>query len=122
MNHENVGAMGTPRASRVIDPNVLTALSCSLPAADADTRRVSTANLFDKAIRCDWTPDGARVLFHGSTEMAQAVMEFVLVERTCCADLTYQIETMPPHDHVALVLRGPKDLRDAIRAWVGKER
>ena len=114
--------MKATREVGVMEPSVLTALSCSLPPADVDGRRMTTAQLFGKAIRCDWTDDGARVLFHGSTEMGQAVMDFVLVERTCCAELTYQVETMPPHDHIALVMRGPRELRDAIRAWVGAER
>ena len=108
--------------SRGIESSVLAALSCSLPATDAAARRVSTARLFEKAIRCEWTTSGARVLFHGSTEMARAVMDFVVVERVCCSELTYQVETMPPHDHIALVMHGPGELRDAIRAWVGKER
>ena len=122
MSLENVGGMGTPRSSPVVAPKAPPAQSWAAPVADAKARRAATADLFAKAIRCDYTPDGARVLFHGSSEMTQAVMEFVLAERISCAELTYQIETMPPHDHVALVLRGPRDLHDGIRAWVGKER
>ena len=122
MDLQNVDATGGARTVRPVEREVLTALSCSLPAGTADTRRTSTAQMFAKAIRCDWTNDGARVLFHGSTEMSREVMEFVLEERICCAELTYHIATMPPHDHIALFLRGPGNLRDAIRAWVGPER
>lgn len=122
MGQEQLGSRGGPGVSRVVEPGVLAGLSSSRPATDAEARRAATARLFDKAIRCEWTSNGARVMFHGSTEMAQAVMDFVLVERVSCAELTYQVETMPPHDHIALVMHGPADLRDGIRSWVGKER
>jgi hypothetical protein len=122
MGLQNVDTSGGSRVPHTVEPSVLAALSCSLPPAAADARRTATARLFAKAVRCDWTSDGARVLFHGSTEMAREVMEFVLAERICCAELTYHVATMPPHDHLALVMRGPSELRDAIRAWVGEER
>jgi hypothetical protein len=44
-------------------------LSCFLPPADADVRRVETGGLFAKAMRCEWIHDGARVEFDGSTGM-----------------------------------------------------
>jgi hypothetical protein len=114
--------MEEPQVSRVIERSVTTTLSSSAQPADVEVRPKTTPRLFDRAIRCDWTPDGARVLFNGTTEMAREVMEFVLAERIGCAELTYHVATMPPHDHIALFLRGPSDLREAIRAWVGKER
>jgi hypothetical protein len=119
---EQEGAMTQPRVPQVIESAVLATLSCSLPPAGADARRIATAALFEKATACEWIEDGARVHFDGSTEAAQAVLDFVLVERRCCSQLSYQIETQPPHDRIALVLRGPSELRDAIRGWVGEER
>lgn len=122
MGQDNIGGANGTGMSRVMTPSAMAGLSCTLPPADAAERRGATTRLFDKAIRCEWTSTGARVMFHGSTEMAQAVMQFVLVERVCCAELTYEVESMPPHDHIALTMRGPQDLRDGIHAWVGKER
>jgi hypothetical protein len=110
------------RPLRVATPDVLTTLSCSLPPSGADRRRIETATLFGNAVHCEWIEDGARLRFDASEQMARAVLDFVLVERECCAQLSYDIVAKPPHDHIALVLRGPAELRDAIHAWVGEER
>ena len=107
---------------RVIEPGILEALSCALPASEADRRRAETAALFGKAVSCEWIVDGARVSFAPSEDMARAVLEFVLVERACCAQLSYQIESTAPHERIALVLRGPVGLVESIRAWTGGER
>ena len=106
---------------RVIEPGVLEALSCALAASETDRRRVETAALFEKAISCEWIVDGARVSFAPTEDMARAVLDFVLMERTCCSRLSYQIESTAPHDRIALVLRGPAALVEAIRAWTGGE-
>ena len=107
---------------RVIETGVLEALSCALPASETDRRRVETAALFEKAISCEWIVDGARVSFAPTEDMARAVLDFVLMERTCCSRLSYQIESTAPHERIALVLRGPAGLVQSIRAWTGGER
>ena len=78
--------------------------------------------LFDKARACERLDDGARIHFDGTEQSARAVLDFVLVERGCCSQLSYQIETVPPHDGITLSIRGPGSFRDAIRQWVGAER
>ncbi len=103
-----------------LDP--LVALPCTLPPAGADRRRIETGALFSQATRCVWLADGARLSFDGSDDTARALLDFVLVERSCCSQLSYELAFSPPHDGAALTVRGPESLLDAIRGWVGAPR
>lgn len=62
--------------------------------------------LLGKATARRATDDGVIIEFPGDDTTARTVLEFVLAERRCCAQFTYEIAFAPPADRVTLRLRG----------------
>ena len=77
------------RSAGGAEADVLIALSCSLPAAGADARRIQTAELFHRAVRREHLEDGVRLHFDGSDDTSRELLAFVMLERGCCSRLSY---------------------------------
>ena len=92
-------------------------LACTLATEELAPRGRATANLFDRAERRRRLPDGAELEFGGDDDAARALLEFVLLERRCCAQLTYELHFAPDHSTIVLRLRGRGRQSEAIRAW-----
>jgi hypothetical protein len=93
------------------------ALACDLPAEGVARRAADTERLFARAREWRPLPDGATLVFPGDDETARALFEFVVFERRCCAQLSYELAFVPDHSTVRLTMRGAGAQVDGIRAW-----
>lgn len=62
------------------------------------------------------TDDGVILEFAGDDATARTVLDFVLAERRCCAQFTYEISFAPPHERVTLRLRAAGLYLAALKA------
>lgn len=62
------------------------------------------------------TDDGVIVEFPGDDTTARTVLDFVLAERRCCAQFTYEISFAPPHEGVSLRVRAEGLYLEALKA------
>ena len=95
------------------------ALACALPEGEAGERRAEVGRLFARAERRFETEDGAELEYPGDDETARALLDFVLFERRCCAQLAYELRFIPEHGAVRLRISGSGSQVPAVRAWAG---
>ncbi len=97
---------------------VAAALACTLSPEGIDRRRVAAADVFGRALRVHELEDGVRLEYAGGDEVARQLLDFVLFERHCCAQLSYALRFEPDHETVMLEIDGGERFGAAIRAWV----
>ena len=93
------------------------ALACELPSDRLARRAIDTTQLFARARERRALADGAELEFPGDDATAQSLFDFVLFERACCAQLSYELAFIPDHSTVRLTLRGRGPQIEGIRAW-----
>jgi hypothetical protein len=72
--------------------------------------------LLGRATARHGTEDGVIIQFPGDDATARTVLEFVLAERRCCAQFTYEISFAPPNEQLALRLRADGPYLAALKA------
>ncbi len=95
----------------------LAALSCTLPEGEARARRAELGRIFSAALNGSAIEDGVELEYAGDDDTARALLDFVLFERRCCADLRYELRFLPPHEAARLRITGTSKYVDPIRAW-----
>ncbi len=98
---------------------VLAALSCTLPEGEAGRRRAEVGRLFADSRRVAELPNGVELEFAGDDAMARALFDFVMFERRCCAQLSFDLRFVPDHSVVRLCITGAPELVAPIRTFAG---
>jgi hypothetical protein len=101
-------------------PNAV-ALACSLPEDALRERMAGVRGLLSRATERRPLDDGALLRFSGDDEAARLLLDFVLFERRCCSALAFELVFEPPHDAVALRVRGGGEGVALARALAGIE-
>jgi hypothetical protein len=92
------------------------AIVCNLPEEDRRQRRGEIQRLLQN--RSGYMPlaDGLVLEWPFSAEAAQALLDFILFERSCCASFRYELDFAPPHSSVRLRITAPADQVAALQA------
>jgi hypothetical protein len=77
-------------------------LFCTLPPLDRQGRRVSIQSLLEHAVAWSTDDSGAWFEFVATEEVAYAVFAFVLAERQCCPQFSYEFTFAPSTQSVRL--------------------
>jgi hypothetical protein len=93
------------------------ALVCTLPADDRRQRLIEVQTLLQKRSSSVRLQDGVLLEWHFSEETAQALLDFVLFERVCCASFCYELQFPPPHTSVRLRITAPSEQLAALQAF-----
>ena len=100
------------------DLNVFEPVVCTLPTGDAARRRAEVAALVRRAQAVAETSCGVMLTYAGDDDTARALLDFVLFERRCCAQFTYQLRFAPDQSRMQLEVDGPAELAESVRAWL----
>ncbi|HEY0780882.1 MAG TPA: hypothetical protein VGE98_00390 [Thermoanaerobaculia bacterium] len=111
--------MNTESGDRPEAPEIPAALACRLPEGEAGRRRALVGALFEQALARRATDDGVELEYAGDDETARGLLDFVLFERRCCAEVAYHLSFAPDHSRVRLRLAGDGPLAAAVRQWAG---
>jgi len=79
-------------------------------------RRAEVRDLLRKATGRRDTDDGVSIDFPPDDTTAQTLLEFVLAERRCCAQFTYEMAFAPKSERLTLRLRASGVYRVALKA------
>jgi hypothetical protein len=99
--------------------NVTLALACTLPPTRRAARRADIGALLERVHRRKDEPDGVILSFAASESIAQALLEFMLAERQCCPQMTYELLFPAGEPVVALRVRSPVEHILAVRTLYG---
>lgn len=94
-------------------------LACSLPEDALRERMAEVRGLLARATERRALDDGALLRFPAGDDAARLLLDFVLFERRCCSALTFELVFEPPHDAVALRVRGGGEGVSLARALAG---
>jgi hypothetical protein len=98
---------------------ILRALMCTLPDGHAASRRKEVGRLVAKATHTKNVADGVELEYPGDDETARALLDFVMFERQCCAQLSFELRFVPEHTTTLLRITGAPDVVGAIRELAG---
>ena len=93
-----------PQAPPDIDDAL--ALSCTLPPAGRDERRIAVQEAIAQATSASELDLGVAFAFDHTDDVARRLLELVLAERTCCAEFVYTIVITPRENRIALRIEG----------------
>lgn len=102
MNHENQATSGL--------------LVCTLPSAEFRSRRIEVQEFVERARSVVSIPNGLRFVFPNTKEIAHALVDFILFEQKCCAAVTYELQSPPPHTDLVLELHASGGLFASLQA------
>ncbi len=97
----------------------LSILACTLPEGEAGQRRLEVGKLFAQPVRTTTIPDGVELEYASDDVTARALYDFVMFERRCCAQLSYELRFDTPHRAIQLRISGAPELVSSIRAFAG---
>jgi hypothetical protein len=87
---------------------------CTLPSEEFAKRRGHVIKLFQKTIGRLELEDGFEFVFSGEEKLIEELLDFVKVERGCCAILTFELIFDPQRGPIHLRCRGPKGAKEAV--------
>ena len=100
--------------------NVALGLACTLPPTRRDARRADIGTLLERANDRRVEPDGVTLSFAWSDVLARTLLEFVLAERQCCPQMTYELRFPASDVAVELRVRSPAEHLLAVRTLYGE--
>ena len=89
---------------------------CTLPEGDLAQRRIEIHTLFQTRTALTPHPDGLELEWMFSEATARGLLDFILFERACCQNFTYELRSSPPHERITLRLRAPAEQVEALQA------
>jgi len=89
---------------------------CTLPEGALAQRRIEIHALFQTRTALKQHPDGLELEWLFSEKTAHCLLDFILFERACCKNFTYELRSEPPHDRITLRLRAPAEQVEALQA------
>jgi hypothetical protein len=99
-----------------LERRVIMTIICTLPEGDLRQRRREIQALFAQRSALIRQPDGVELEWPFSEELACSLLDFILFERSCCQNFTYELRSAPPHDTLSLRLRASPDQVEALQA------
>lgn len=97
------------------DIDVALALSCTLPLAGRDKRRIAVQDVIAQAKSACEINLGVSFAFDHADDVARRLLELVLAERTCCARFIYTIAVTPQENRIALRIEGTERHAQAVK-------
>lgn len=91
------------------------ALVCTIPDAGRNERRVTVMSLIAQSSSVRETEAGVALTFDGSLDTANAVVDFTLAERECCAKFTYTIVFQPRGSAIELRIAATDSLVEPLK-------
>lgn len=79
-------------------------LVCALPSAELASRRKEVQEFVERAQSIMSIPYGLQFVFPNTNEIAHALVDFILFEQKCCAAVSYELQSIPPHGEIVLQL------------------
>ncbi len=89
---------------------------CSLPPAELRERRAEIQTFLQQATQVAPLSGGVEMEFPATSEIAHALIDFMLFERVCCSSLTYELCSQPDRASLTLRLTGPAKQVEALRS------
>lgn len=85
-------------------------LLCTLPNTELADRRMEVQKFFGRACSVAAISTGLRFVFHNTNETAHALVDFILFEQKCCNAVSYELQSLPPHTTLILLLHASGEL------------
>jgi hypothetical protein len=89
---------------------------CALPEGDRSQRRVEIQELLESRASFICQVDGVELQWTFSVETVRGLLDFILIERTCCSAFTYELRFPPPHTAVNLRVRASTEQVEVLQA------
>ena len=92
-------------------------IACGLPEQEFRARRAEMQSLLQKRLAYSPQNDGVLLEWAFSEETARTLLEFILFERVCCSGFRYELQFLPPHRSIGLLIGAPEEQVAALQAF-----
>jgi len=89
-------------------------IACLLSGAEMARRGVEVADLFKEVEQVNELADGYAFRFAGNNSTATSLLNFTLVERSCCPFFTFELVFEPQQGPIWLQLRGGAGVKEFV--------